>query len=85
MGSIDQFESASDSEIVMGKLEDVCEDIVLRDMYMVDVEKATYKAFEDIDYTPSDNVKKAFDYAWVNSHRDDKLCDFIYKVWRMDS
>ena len=82
MSSIDQFAS---SEFMMDKFEEVCEDTRLQYMYMIDVEKATYQAFEDVGYNPSENVKKAFDYAWVNSNREDKLCDFVYKVWRMDS
>ena len=67
------------------KFKEVCEDKRLNQMYMIDVEKATLEAFEKVGYSPSNTIKQAIDKAWVNSNREDKLCDFVYKVWRSDS
>ena len=80
MGSIDQFEVDFMYEI----LKTVCERIGLKEMCMVDVEKATIENLEKCGYTPSKNIYKAIDKTWANSNREDYLHYFIYKVWRSD-
>ena len=73
------------SEIMLEKFKEVCPEHRLQDMYMIDVEKETLHAFEQIGYNPSKSVKKAIDKAWVNSNRTDSLYEFVYKVWRDDN
>jgi len=74
------------SEIMKDKIREHTGDRRLKDgMYMIDVERETVEILKKIGYTPSKNIKKAFDKAWVNSDREDSLCDFIHKVWRFDS
>lgn len=73
------------SEFMEDKFKMVCEDKHLNSMFMVDVEDAVYSAFKEVGYTPSKTIDKAIDKAWSSSHRDDKLSDFVLKVWRFDS
>lgn len=73
------------SEIMLEKFKNVCPEMRLQDMYMVDVEEETLKAFDSVGYVPTKTVKKAMDKAWVNSDRRDFLYEFVYKVWRDDN
>lgn len=59
----------------------ICDPKRLREMYAIDVEKATLDAFEFVKFKPSKDVKKAIDKTWVNSDRNDWLWEFVYKVW----
>lgn len=67
------------------KFKEICPDKYLSHMFMVDVEEEVYSSFKKVGYTPSKTIKKALDKAWANSHREDALYEFVYRVWRYDS
>lgn len=69
----------------MDKIQKVCEPIQLKSLYMVEVESATMDVFSKVGYNPSENIKQSIDRTWVNSSREDYLCDFIYNVYRRDT
>lgn len=73
------------SEIMEVKIQEVCSNKQLKDLYMVDVHEATQEAFRKLNYKPSKNIDKSVDKAWANSDREDYLWEFVYKVWRYDS
>lgn len=62
----------------------LCKSVQLKELYMVEVENATLDVFRKLDYQLSDKIKKSIDATWVNSSRDDYICDFIYNVYRRD-
>ena len=70
---------------MMDKIQKVCEPIQLKSLYMVEVESATMDVFSKVGYNPSKNIKQSIDRTWVNSSREDYLCDFIYNVYRRDT
>lgn len=74
-----------ESPLMAKKIEDACESKRLQNMYAIDVENATLKVFEQLNYTPSPKIKFHIDKTWVNSNRNDTLAEFIYNVWRIDA
>lgn len=72
------------SKIMKANIERVCPEKYLSSMFMVDVESSVEDVFNELNYHPH-HLKKAIDRAWGKSKREDKLSEFVYKVWRFDN
>lgn len=71
---------SSDSEIVKARLEDVCPQKSIKEMDVLEVEKAVRIAFEVIGYLP-ENFDDDFSKTWGSSSVEN-LWEFAYEVWR---
>jgi hypothetical protein len=81
--SIDQFETESHSEIVQGRLKEVCPPTLLAEMDADEIERAVNVGFQIINYKPVD-VAEAMRKANENSTAV-WLWEYIYDVWRCDN